>query len=220
MPSPAATRRRWLHHLALGSLGVAGAPLIAAAARLATPPQAMGPFYPLQLPLDQDNDLTRVRGQDGQPYGEIIEVIGHVLDGDERPLADMQLEIWQVNGHGRYHHPDDEQDKPIDPNFQGFGRTVTGADGSYRFRTVRPVAYPGRAPHIHFRVAGPRVQRFYTQMYLEGARENAGDFLLRRLLPAEQRTLIVALQSAGGNTPAIVGRFDIVLGKTVLSDRP
>lgn len=220
MPAPVITRRSWLRHVAVGSLGLASAPLIATAARLATPPQAMGPFYPLQLPLDQDNDLTRVQGQDGQPHGEIIDVVGQLLDGNERPIAGMQLEIWQVNGHGRYHHPDDDQDKPLDPNFQGFGRTVTSADGSYRFRTVRPVAYPGRAPHIHFGVTGPKMQRFFTQMYLEGARENSSDFLLRRLSPAEQRTLIVALQSAGGNTRTKVGRFDIVLGSSVLSDRP
>lgn len=211
-------RRRWLHTLAAASLGSMAAPWVQAARRMTTPAQAEGPFYPLRLPLDQDNDLTRVQGRDGQAHGEIIDVTGQLLDEDARPLSGVQLEIWQVNGHGRYHHPHDDQDKPLDPNFQGFGKTVTAADGSYRFRTVRPVAYPGRAPHIHFAVVLGRTQRFYTQMYLEGASENASDFLFRRLLPDQQRSLLVAFRKDHAGDPHRVGRFDIVLGKTMPSD--
>ena len=141
--------------------------------------RAKGPFYPLELPLDQDNDLTRVAGRSGHAKGTIVDVGGRLLDEAGRPLAGVRIEIWQVNAYGRYHHPHDDQDKPWDPDFQGFGRTVTDADGAYRFRTVRPVAYPGRAPHIHFALSDRRFATFYTQMYVAGAPENAQRFPAR-----------------------------------------
>lgn len=212
-------RRHHLARWAACAVALAG-PGWAAAARMATPAQAMGPFYPLQLPLDQDNDLTRVQGRDGTAFGEIIDVVGQVSDVEGRPLAGVRLEIWQVNGHGRYHHPHDDQDKPLDPNFQGFGHTITAADGGYRFRTVKPVAYPGRAPHIHFAMGSEGARRFFTQMYLAGATENASDFLLQRLSPTQQQSLVVALRKEPTAGAAASARFDIVLGKTVLSRRP
>jgi protocatechuate 3,4-dioxygenase beta subunit len=206
--------------IASGALG-AVAPLAQAAALVATPAQAKGPFYPLELPLDQDNDLVRVAGQDGRAFGTIIDVYGQLLDEGGRPLPGVRIEIWQVNGYGRYHHRYDDQDQPWDPSFQGFGRTVTDAQGGYRFRTVRPVAYPGRAPHIHFALSDSRFATFYTQMYLAGAAENASDFLLRSVRERKAReSLIVALQPSTGEGAEQAGRFDIVLGKTLLSRQP
>lgn len=190
-------------------------PFARAAARVLTPAQGKGPFYPLDLPLDHDNDLVRVEGQDGRAVGTIVDVVGQLLDADGKPLAGVQIEIWQVNGYGRYHHRYDDQDKPWDPNFQGFGRTLTASDGSYRFRTVRPVAYPGRAPHIHFAISDRRFATFYTQMYIAGAPENDGDFLLRRVRDvAARERLIVPLRSSAAAGAEQVGRFDIVLGQT------
>jgi protocatechuate 3,4-dioxygenase beta subunit len=214
-------RRRLIHGLmAAGVLG-AVSPLARAAALIATPAQAKGPFYPLELPLDQDNDLVRVAGQSGRPVGTVIDVYGQLLDESGRPLQGVQIEIWQVNGYGRYHHRYDDQDKPWDPNFQGFGRTLTDAHGGYRFRTVRPVAYPGRAPHIHFALSDSRFATFYTQMYLAGAAENARDFLLSSVRDRKAReSLIVAMQPATAEGAEQAGRFDIVLGKTLLSRRP
>jgi protocatechuate 3,4-dioxygenase beta subunit len=192
-----------------------------AAAVVATPPQAAGPFYPLQIPLDRDNDLTHVQGMDGQAHGAIFDVYGRLTDDGGRPMPGVQIEIWQVNGFGRYHHPHDEQDLPWDPRFQGFGRTLTDEQGGYRFRTVRPVAYPGRAPHIHFALRSPRFATFYTQLYLAGAPENERDFLLARVRdPKARERLIVSLEPSPAKGAEFAGRFDIALGETWLSRSP
>lgn len=218
-----ATRRRLLVG---GAAALALAtPLARAAAALATPSQGKGPFYPLELPLDQDNNLVQVAGRSGIAEGAILDVFGQLRDEHGRPLAGVAIEIWQVNAFGRYHHPHDQQDKPWDPNFQGFGRTRTDTEGAYRFRTVRPVAYPGRAPHIHFALSDSRFATFYTQMYLAGAAENEGDFLLSSVRDREARaSLIVNLEPSPPAEAAqgaqLAGRFDIVLGETVLSRKP
>ncbi|HWA14215.1 MAG TPA: protocatechuate 3,4-dioxygenase [Burkholderiales bacterium] len=203
-------RRRLLQ--AAGA-AAAGAVVPARAADLvATPRQMRGPFYPIEFPLDQDNDLTRVRGRDGVAHGEITDVAGRVLDLDGRPLAGVRLEIWQVNGYGRYHHQGDDSDRPLDPNFQGYGTATTDTQGAYRFRTVKPLPYPGRAPHIHFELSRRDFGRFTTQMYVAGAPENERDFLLSRVADRKARqSLVVPLDRPGGAGP-LSGRFDIVLG--------
>jgi len=219
-PSPpiALPRRRLI---AAGTAALLAPTLAVAAAAEpgapATPAQMQGPFYPLELPLDQDNDLTKVRGRAGRARGAIMDIGGVVLDLRGRPVADVSIEIWQVNGYGRYHHPDDESDLPVDPDFQGFGRTVTARDGAYRFRTIRPLAYPGRAPHVHFALKGRGFGPFYTQMYLRGAPENETDFLLTRVRDVRERDrLIVSLDGTPGTSAPMTGRFDIVLGHTLL----
>ncbi len=214
-------RRRLVRALGSAGLVALAAPLAQAARVTATPPQAQGPFYPLELPLDQDNDLVHVTGRTGVAYGTILDVYGQLRDVEGSPLAGVQIEIWQVNGYGRYHHPYDDQDRPWDANFQGYGRTVTDRDGSYRFRTVRPVAYPGRAPHIHFALGDSGAAKFYTQMYLAGAPENARDFLLSSVRdPRARERLIVALAPSPAEGAELAGRFDIVLGETLLSRKP
>ncbi len=192
---------------------ITGAVLPAWAAELvATPAQMPGPFYPLTFPLDQDNDLVSVKGRSGIAHGMITNVAGQVLDENGRPQAGVSIEIWQVNGYGRYHHEGDDSDKPIDPNFQGYGRAVTGADGAYRFRTVKPVAYPGRAPHIHFALTRKDFGTFTTQMYVAGAPENERDFLLSRIRDRRARaSLIVAL--APSTEGELAGEFNIVLAQ-------
>ena len=150
--------RRHILSASAATLGLATiAPVrVALAAITPTPPQDRGPFYPRTFPSDRDNDLTTVAGATGTAHGEVTAVSGRILDVEERPLEGVRIEIWQVNGFGRYHHEGDDQDKPLDPNFQGYGTFTTGADGAYTFRTVKPVAYPGRAPHIHFAVSKPK----------------------------------------------------------------
>jgi protocatechuate 3,4-dioxygenase beta subunit len=210
----------------LGALGAFAAAAMAsrvagAAQLLATPYQGKGPFYPQELPLDQNNDLTRVAGRSGHARGTIVDVSGRLLDEAGRPLRGVQIEIWQVNAYGRYHHRSDRQDKPWDPDFQGFGRTLTDEQGAYRFRTVQPVAYPGRAPHIHFALSDRRFATFYTQLYIAGAPENDRDFLLAQVRDAGARSsLIVNLEPSRVEGSELVGRFDIVLGQTVLSRQP
>jgi protocatechuate 3,4-dioxygenase beta subunit len=174
-----------------------------------TPAQARGPFYPLELPLERDNDLVTVAGRSELARGDIVNVVGRVLDERGRPIRNARIEIWQCNAHGRYHHPWDQGNAPLDPNFQGYGQFITGDDGAYRFRTIRPVPYPGRAPHIHFAVGGPDFSTLTTQMYVAGAPENAGDFLLNNIRdPEVRRRLLVPFAHEGAD---MVGIFDIVL---------
>lgn len=220
-PRPTPPRRAFLRgSAAVAVTGLAGAS-VARAERLATPSQMQGPFYPLTLPLDRDNDLVTVAGRDGIAFGTVTEVSGLVTDVAGRPLPGVTVEIWQVNGHGRYHHPHDDSRAPVDPHFQGYGQTATDARGVYRFRTVKPVAYPGRAPHIHFGVRIPGRAPFYTQMYLAGAPENATDFLLRAIRDRRAReSLIVALAPSPVPGSALAGRFDIVPGLTPVSREP
>jgi protocatechuate 3,4-dioxygenase beta subunit len=205
-------RRRLLIGGAVLALAGRGAPAFAALAQ--TPQQTAGPFYPVTLPLDRDNDLARVAGAAGPAQGEITHVFGRVLDRNGRPVSGARIEIWQCNAFGRYHHPRDTRDVPIDPGFQGYGETASAADGAYRFRTIRPVPYPGRTPHIHFAVTAPGAQRLVTQMYVAGEPLNARDGLYNSIRDPEARAAVtVALAPAPQVEPgAIAGSFDIVLG--------
>lgn len=202
-------RRRLLGGLA--GLLVAG-PLLARSLLEPTPRQPAGPFYPEDLPLDDDNDLTRVRGSSGVASGEISDLTGRILGPDGRPLEGMRIEIWQCDANGRYHHPDDPGAAPRDPHFQGFGHTVTDAQGRYRFRTIRPVEYPGRTPHIHIAVRPEWDPPFVTQLYVRGDPRNERDFLYRRI-PVERRNLVQAdFLPATDSDARLAAAFDIVLG--------
>ena len=184
------------------------------AALMLTPRQTTGPFYPRQLPLDHDNDLVTVAGQAGLARGEIADIGGRILDSHGKPVANARVEIWQCDSFGRYHHPRDRRNAPLDPNFQGYGQFVTGVDGGYRFRTIKPVPYPGRAPHIHFAISGPDFEPLITQMYVAGAPENERDFLLNAITNrAARERLIVPLSptEASALDSSLVGVFDIVL---------
>ena len=98
-----------------------------------------------------------------------------MLDVDGMPVAQARIEIWQCDGHGRYHNADDRSSRPLDPDFQGYGTTSSGDDGGYRFRTIRPVAYPGRTPHIHFGITVKGQSRWTTQLFVKGHPNNTGD---------------------------------------------
>ena len=187
----------------------------ARAARLpSTPQQNAGPFYPLSIPADSDNDLVKVAGHDGIAKGSITYVSGRVLDPDGRALRGARVEIWQCDSNGRYHYVRDRAEPPLDDNFQGYGQTVTDETGGYRFRTIRPVPYPGRTPHIHFAVLAPEVTRFTTQMYVAGEPLNERDGVLMGVRdPAARARLIVPLRPAPElEANALAGTFDIVLG--------
>ena len=183
------------------------------AAMLPTPAQTPGPFYPEQLPLDSDNDLVRVEGQAAQALGAVTHIGGRVLDSNGRPISGARIEIWQCDANGRYHHPRDDNPAPLDMGFQGYGQTSSAADGGYRFRTIRPVPYPGRTPHIHFAVIPPGAEPLVTQMYVAGEPGNATDFILNRIDPTARERVLVALSPAADiEAGALKGTFDIVLG--------
>lgn len=186
-----------------------------AAGLIATPPQSTGPFYPLSLPLDSDNDLVIVEGRSERAAGTILHLAGRVLDADGRPVRGARLEIWQCDAFGVYHHPRDGGGL-ADANFQGFGATTVDDQGAYRFRTIEPVPYPGRTPHIHFKIAGPGFEPLTTQMYFADQPLNARDGLYR-LLGEQARLVTVRLDPAPDLEPTVKsgakrGLFDIVLG--------
>lgn len=205
-PAPAAGRRRFV--LLLPLLAVLPWASRRASAGTATPAQMLGPFYPLQPDPAAGNDLTTVDGR-GRAQGTPLSIVGRVLDTVGRAQAGVLVEIWQTNAHGRYHHPHDDSPQPRDPNFRGYGRATTGSDGSYRFRTVMPVRYPGRTPHVHFRLSRGGRELLVTQMYLPGAaRENQRDGLFMAERDATSRARLIGVDQA--DTPGTL-RFDIVI---------
>jgi protocatechuate 3,4-dioxygenase beta subunit len=156
------------------------------AALAPTPGTTEGPFYPLRIPDDHDSDLVRVEAAVREAGGEILHLAGTVGDTAAQPLAGATVEIWQCDAGGVYLHPRDRRYARRDAAFQGFGRTVADRRGRFAFRTILPVPYPGRTPHIHARIlAGGRVL-LTTQLYRAGFPQNASDFLYSRLTPAEQ----------------------------------
>ncbi len=204
------SRRRWL--LAAAGM-VAGGAFAAGQRLLPTPAQMMGPFYPEELPLDQDNDLTRVRGAGGTAEGTITDLSGRLLDVNGAPIRATRIEIWQCDARGLYHHARDRAG-PRDPNFQGFGHATTDNDGRYRFRTIRPVPYPGRTPHIHIAVRPDFDEPFVTQLYVAGEPRNTADALFNSI-PTERRRLVMADFTPAGT--ALTAEFDIILGATPTS---
>ncbi len=178
-----------------------------------TPRQAAGPFYPVELPLDDDNDLTRVAGRTEPARGRITDPTGRITDRNGRPLSGHRIEIWQCDANGRYRHPNDRGVSP-DPNFQGHGHTMTDVEGRYRFRTIHPVPYPGRTPHIHVAVFPEGHRPFTTQLYVQGEPRNLQDFLFQRI-PADQRHLVLSRFEPDPSADVeLQARFDLVLGVT------
>ncbi len=186
-----------------------------AGAMAVTPAQTEGPFYPLELPLDHDNDLVRVEGRSEPAAGRVLDLGGRVLGPDGRPVPGVRIEIWQCDAFGVYHHPRDRRG-PADPNFQGFGHTVAADEGAYRFRTIVPVAYPGRTPHIHVKIRGDGFEALTTQMYVAGNPENERDGLYRRLGRASELVTVALQPGDDGETMRAV--FDIVLGPDGVPD--
>lgn len=178
-----------------------------------------GPFVPQGFVKSGDNDLT-IHGRSA-PLGEKMIVAGRLTDADGRPVRRSLVEIWQANASGRYAHPGDQHEAPLDPNFLGGGRTFTDDDGWYRFVTVKPGSYPWRnhpyawrPQHIHFSLLGNApVQRLITQMYFPGDPLLAIDPIFNSVADAEARNRMVSTLhlETGIEGIALGYRFDIVL---------
>ena len=194
-----------------GSAGIAALSVPAAArALIPTPAQTPGPFFPDRLPVESDFDLTTI-GTAPPANGEVIEIVGQVLGLDGRPVSGATVELWQANAFGRYAHSRDTSAAPLDPNFQGYGAVRSDEQGRYRFRTIRPGLYTGRARHLHFYVAGPGFERIPMQMYFGGEPGNEADFLYRSLRTAEAREALTVDFLPLNANEAPQGRFDIVV---------
>ncbi len=166
------------------------------APRRRTPSQTEGPFYPLALPQDNDSDLLRT-GPLLYARGQATWVEGVVTDQDGKPVRGALVEIWQCDEAGHYHHPRDGGN--ADPAFQGFGRVSVDDEGRYRFRTIRPVAYSGRTPHIHVKVRLASRQLLTTQLYVKGDPGNPRDGLWRSLASDADREAVTVPFEAGSD---------------------
>lgn len=180
-----------------------------------TPRQTEGPFYPDRLPLDTDNDLIIVNDSITPAVGEITHLTGKLLDAKGNPIRNAVIEIWQVDGNGVYVHSRSAAERR-DANFQGFGRFLTGTKGEYYFRTVKPVPYPGRTPHIHFKVKQRDRREFTTQCYVKGHAQNERDGIYRSIRDPQARESITVdfKPIEKSKTGDLEARFDIVLGTT------
>ena len=209
-------RRRDFSRLTAAAALASAVPRLPAAAAgplTPTPRQTAGPFYPDRFPDDIDNDLLAIVGQPGTAAGTPLRLTGRVVDTAGRAIRRTVVEIWQCDANGRYHH---SRDRPggRDEGFQGFGRTNVDADGAYDFRTIRPVPYGGRTPHIHMLVRPPGSEPLVTQMYVAGEPRNETDGVLNSIRDADARASVIVPLSAdvAAGPNAMTATFDIVLG--------
>ena len=206
--------------LALKAMALAGAwwsvPGAFAQQLMPTPAQTEGPFYPNHLPLDTDNDLLVINDAITPAVGTVTWLSGRILDVRGQPVRNAVVEIWQVDNHGAYLHTGSMNRDKADKQFQGFGRFLTGSSGEYLFRTIKPVPYPGRTPHIHVAVKVKGRETFTTQCYIRGEAQNATDQILKAMRDAKAReSLIVPFAPIPTSTIGeLAARFDIVLGLT------
>lgn len=198
----------------VGTLALAAAAPGLAAAQKAplepTPRDAEGPFYPTRFPADADGDLVRVEGRPQTARGTLLYLAGRVLTTDGTPLPGAKVELWQCDSLGRYHHIDGDPGER-DENFQGYGVATTDGDGRYTFRTIRPVRYGGRPPHLHFKLAHPRASPLTTQLYPRGesAERSMGFGLSDR--STRSRLEFETTPASGRESGAQAARYDFVL---------
>lgn len=181
-----------------------------------TAKQSEGPFYPVVLPLDTDNDLILINESVTPSVGTITHLSGRILSTTGEPIRNALVEIWQVDNHGVYLHKDSAGWEKRDSNFQGFGRFLTGTAGGYYFRTIKPVAYPGRTPHIHFAVKPKGREKWTTQLYIKGEPQNEKVGLIQRIKDDDQRESIIRefAPVPGRKLGELAAKFDIVMDFT------
>ncbi|MGD9951048.1 MAG: protocatechuate 3,4-dioxygenase subunit alpha [Burkholderiales bacterium] len=186
---------------------------------LLTPSQTIGPFFNLSLIRDVDDDIARKEPGGARAQGTPIVVTGRVVDEQGKPVRKALIEVWQANKWGKYEHPDDITDAPLDPNFKGWGRMLTDSEGRYRFRSIKPGPYPNpgydnwmRPPHIHFSIfAAGVMQRLITQLYFPDEPLNDIDPILNGVEDLNARSALIARQLPEEPDGALGFQFDIVL---------
>jgi protocatechuate 3,4-dioxygenase beta subunit len=212
---PLCSRRTFLGGFAIGSAALL-VPGAFAEELLRTPAQTEGPFYPDKLPLDTDNDLIVINDGLTPAVGEITYLSGKILDARGNPVKNAAVEIWQCDNHGAYLHSGTSNAGAKDKNFQGFGRFVTGSSGEYLFRTIKPVPYPGRTPHVHFNVKLKGQDALTTQCYVKGHPGNERDGIWRNVKDEKLRDAITIdfAPIKESKIGELAAKFDIVLGVT------
>ena len=207
-------RRKALLGIGLGASAFLTPGLFADALTNSTPRQTEGPFYPDEMPLDTDNDLLVIGDSITPAVGEVSHLSGTVKNTKGEFVKNALVEIWQVGAKGVYLHTKD--DRPgRDENFQGYGRFLTDSKGRYYFRTVKPVTYPGRAPHIHVAVTLNNKRMLTSQCYVKGDKRNDKDFIYKRLSKVGQKLTTVDFapikESKANELNAV---WDIIIGMT------
>jgi len=212
------TRRRFLGAAAVTASYFTVPGLFAEELMSRTPEMTVGPLYPDNLPRDTDNDLIIVNDSITPAVGQITHLSGRILDSRGEPVRDALIEIWQVDSTATYLK--ERSYRPagsFDPNFQGFGRFLTGSTGEYYFRTIKPVPYPTRpAPHIHFLVKVKGRSAWSTQLYIQGHPGNLRDGLYRSIGDADAQAAVTVdfAPVPGSRIGEFVAKFDIVPGFT------
>jgi protocatechuate 3,4-dioxygenase beta subunit len=186
-----------------------------------TPRLTEGPFYPDKLPLDTDNDLLIVNNSITPAVGEITHLTGRVLGASGEPIRDAVVEIWQVDNRGVYLHTADSGRRQRDTNFQGFGRCSTSSKGEYYFRTIKPVPYTGRTPHIHVKVKKGERELLTTQIFVNGHPQNRTDMVFGGVRNVLDRELVLVdfKPIAASKIGELAAKFDIVVGVTLADPR-
>lgn len=213
------SRRGFLAFSGRTFAAIAGGSVLAPAAwaeLVATPAFTEGPFYPNKLPLDTDNDLLILNESTNHAIGEITHLTGQVLRKSGEPLRNAVVEIWQCDSNGAYLHTGTNNADSRDKNFQGYGRFLTDSKGAYYFRTIKPVPYPGRTPHIHFAISQNGQRVLTTQMFVKGHPQNERDGVFRS---AGEGAALETVQADFTPLPdsklgELTANFDIVLGRT------
>lgn len=198
------TRRKFvLGMVALGSANIARA-------AITTPAASEGPFYPTAGMRydDIDNDLVKISDQVKQAGGEVVRLSGRILDQQGTPVQTARVEIWQCDANGRYLHSADYDPARSDRAFQGFGHDITDENGNYSFRTIKPVPYTGRTPHIHLKVIVNGRDLLTTQLYLPDHPDNNRDWLYRRI-PENKRDLVTMHFDTSADEPE--ARVDLIV---------
>jgi protocatechuate 3,4-dioxygenase beta subunit len=208
------SRRQFLQRTAVLAM-FAATPGLFAEELMRTPAQTEGPFYPDKLPLDTDNDLLIINDGITPAVGDITWVSGRILNERGEPIRNALVEIWQCDSGGAYLHSGTSNKEKRDKHFQGFGRFLTGSNGEYLFRTIKPVPYPGRTPHIHYAVKTKGREKFTTQCYIEGHPGNEKDGIWKNLDQKGRKAVTVPFAALKeSKIGELAAKFDVVLGHT------
>ena len=207
------SRRSFFQHASLLA-ALPSASFLLAAELAKTPRMTEGPFYPDKLPLDTDNDLLVITDGITSAVGQISHVTGRVLGVDGAPIRNCLVEIWQCDNEGAYLHSGTSNAEKRDRNFQGYGRFLTDSEGRYYFRTIKPVAYPGRTPHIHFAVSRDRERLLTTQLFVKGDVGNDRDGIYQSLGDTKDAVTADFAAMPESKIGELAAQFEIVVGQT------